>query len=122
MGRLRVDSLCGAPHPLVGPAGSIAVRCYVARGVLARTIGLLGTADLDDEEALWIAPCASVHTIGMRMAIGVAFVDADGVVIKVVERLRPGRIALCRGARGAVEARPSVLAAVRVGDALSMGL
>jgi uncharacterized membrane protein (UPF0127 family) len=39
----------------------------------------------------------------MRFAIDVVFVDRDLIVKKVVERLRPWRMAGCRGARAAVE-------------------
>jgi uncharacterized membrane protein (UPF0127 family) len=39
----------------------------------------------------------------MRFAIDVVFVDRNLVVKKVVDALRPWRMASCRGARAAVE-------------------
>jgi uncharacterized membrane protein (UPF0127 family) len=65
--------------------------------------GLLGRAGLDPDEGLLIRPTNSVHMFFMRFAIDVVFLDRDLVVKKVVERLRPWRMAGCRGARAAVE-------------------
>lgn len=104
----------------MGPPGVVAGRCHRASGGLARAVGLLGTHDLAGDEALWIEPCGSIHTIGMRIDIGAAFLDAEGAVLRVIARLVPGRIAVCRGARAVVEARPEVLAGLRAGDRLSL--
>ena len=38
-----------------------------------------------------LSKCRSVHTVGMRFAIDVAYLDANGVVLKV-SRLRRNRI------------------------------
>jgi len=107
MGRLRVDRLCGPPARLVadGPGGprELSPCCYVARSALARTIGLLATPDLADDEALWIEPCASVHTFLLRAHIGCAFLAPDGRVLRVVDPLPRGRVASARGARAVVE-------------------
>ncbi|HEB59100.1 MAG TPA: DUF192 domain-containing protein [Gammaproteobacteria bacterium] len=70
---------------------------------LERMRGLLARRPLEDDEALWIEPCPSVHTLGMRYAIDVVFIDHDGRVRKVVEALKPFRFAACRGARTTVE-------------------
>ncbi len=43
--------------------------------------------------AFVISPCRSVHTIGMKFALDVAFLDPDGVVLKVV-RMRRYRVGL----------------------------
>jgi uncharacterized protein len=107
VGRLRVDRLCGPPGRLVlegadGPT-SVAERCYLARSPLARSVGLLATPDLAADEALWLEPCASVHSVGLRARIGCAFLAADGRVLRVVDPLAPGRVASARGARAVVE-------------------
>jgi uncharacterized protein len=65
--------------------------------------GLLGRSGLEPGEGLLIRPTNSVHMFFMRFAIDVVFVDRDLVVKKVVETLRPWRMAGCRGARAAVE-------------------
>lgn len=93
-------------------------RCHVADGWLSRLVGLLGTPDLAVDEGLWIAPCASVHTWGMRIAIACAFLDAHGRVLRVVDPLPTRRAASCRGAAVVLEARAGALRAVRVGEVL----
>ncbi|MEW6582794.1 MAG: DUF192 domain-containing protein [Actinomycetota bacterium] len=121
MGAFRVDRITGPPSPLLADGRPLAARCHVARRPLARLVGLLGTPDLAADEALWITPCAGVHAIGLRAPIGVAFVDGDGVVMRVVDPLPRGRLAAVRGARAAVECRAGVLAAVRPGSRLAVG-
>lgn len=64
-----------------------------ALNATTRRKGLLGRDGLDDDHALLLAPCGSVHTIGMRFAIDVLFVGPDGRVVKIVEQLRSWRIA-----------------------------
>ncbi|QDC25918.1 DUF192 domain-containing protein [Georgenia yuyongxinii] len=75
---------------------------WVARNRAERRQGLLGTDHLDG--ALLIERCSSVHTVGMRYAIDVAFVGAAGRVRDVVTMV-PGRVGLPRPlARAVVEA------------------
>lgn len=80
---------------------------------------MLGTPDPSDDELLILLPCAAVHGVGLRCSIGVAFVDAAGVVMRVVDPL-PWRGARVRGAHAVVEARTGVLAALRPGDTISV--
>jgi uncharacterized membrane protein (UPF0127 family) len=83
-----------------------------ASTLLSRVVGGLGTAAIADGGGLWIVPCRGVHTLGMRYPIDVAFLDARGVVIGVLEGLPPNRIGrVFRGARGALELRSGILAA-----------
>jgi uncharacterized membrane protein (UPF0127 family) len=79
---------------------------------LRRARGLLGTTEAPP---LLIAPARSVHTVGMRRPIDVVFLDGDLRVVKVVERLRPWRIAGARGAVAVLEL-PAGTAGVRPGD------
>jgi uncharacterized protein len=86
------------------PDGTIACeRCRLADTAPARLRGLLGRTGLDEGEGLLIRPSNSVHMFFMRFAIDVVFLDRDLVVHKVVEMLRPWRLAGCRGARVALE-------------------
>jgi uncharacterized membrane protein (UPF0127 family) len=79
---------------------------------LSRLVGLLGTAAIAEGEGLWIVPCRSVHTLGMRYPIDVAFLDARGVVVGIQEGLPPNRVGrVYRDARGALELRAGTLAA-----------
>ena len=58
----------------------------VAADGRARRHGLLRRDGMDG--ALVLQPCRWVHTIGMRFALDVAYVDADGVVVKAVRMAR----------------------------------
>lgn len=52
----------------------------------ARARGLLGRDGI--EGALVLTPCRSVHTLGMRFAIDVAYLDEQGVVLKIAHMRR----------------------------------
>jgi uncharacterized membrane protein (UPF0127 family) len=87
-------------------------KVRTARTFLSRLVGLLGAAAIGEGEGLWIVPCRSVHTVGMRYPIDVAFLDARGVVVGILERFPPYRIGrIVHDARGALELRPGILAA-----------
>src|SRR3990172_7200886 len=109
MGRLRVDRMTGSPVVLRVDGRMMVERCYLATRPLARLVGLLATPDLSSDEAVWLEPCRSVHTYGLRAPIGAAFIGADGIVIKVVDPLPRGRVARAAGARAVVECRAGVL-------------
>jgi uncharacterized membrane protein (UPF0127 family) len=68
-----------------------------------RRKGLLGRSGLEAASALIIAPCFSIHTMFMRFAIDVVFVDEDGRVVKVVRDMTPWRIAVHPIAHAVVE-------------------
>jgi uncharacterized protein len=57
------------------------------------------------DEALRIPRCSSVHTFGMRFALDVIFLDADGRAIRVARDVPPWRLVSCRGADAVVETR-----------------
>jgi uncharacterized membrane protein (UPF0127 family) len=74
------------------------LRVRVAYSFAARLVGLLGRRMLAPDEALLLVPCNNVHTFFMRFAIDVVFVDRCGVILVVVPRLMPWRVAAARGA------------------------
>ena len=76
--------------------------------------GLLWRPALAPGQGLLIAPCNSVHTIGMRYAIDVVFLDREGRVLKVCPALKPLRMAMARGARQVIE--------LAAGEASRLGL
>lgn len=53
--------------------------------------------------ALLLAPCASVHTCGMRFALDLYWLDAAGRTLRVDRGVKPWRLRSCRGARAVVE-------------------
>ena len=94
-------------------------QCLTPRGVLrvrvadrfwTRALGLLVGKPLDLTEGLLIAPCSSIHTLGMRYAIDVVFVDGKGGVLRVCPDVRVGRMRFAPGARGVLELRAGVAA------------
>jgi len=70
----------------------LATEVGLAHTFLTRFRGLLGKTGLAPSEGLWIKPCDSIHTLGMRFAIDAVFLDRRGRVVKAVEQLRPGRL------------------------------
>jgi len=73
------------------PVGS---RVAVAESWWHRLRGLLARPRLEGEEGLLLLTCDSVHTIGMSYAIDVAFLDADGRVVRSIAALSPCRVGL----------------------------
>lgn len=88
----------------------------VTRAVRRR--GLLHRDALDPSSALMLSPCFAVHTVGMRFAIDVVFVDADGVIRRIAPDLGPWRLAVDVGARSVIELAGGAAAAhdLRRGD------
>jgi uncharacterized membrane protein (UPF0127 family) len=85
-----------------------------------RRRGLLGRDGLDSSAALILLPCFSVHTAFMRFPIDVAFVNREGVVVKIVPDLGPWKIAAAVRAHAAIEFAAGTLGArdVKAGDRL----
>ena len=82
--------------------GEVLASLEVASSVVARSRGLLGKKTY--EGAILLRRTRSVHTIGMRFAIDVAFL-ADDLAVVAVDTLKPYRIALPRrGGRSVLEA------------------
>ncbi len=88
-----------------------------------RAIGLLATQQLLPTRALWLRPCASIHTVGMRYSIDVVFLDRQGRVRKMVSQLSPFRWAACRQADSVIEFSAGVAEqlGLKVGDQLKAG-
>lgn len=100
--------------------GEVLASLEIADTARARARGLLGRDGIDG--AIYLYPCRSVHTMGMRFPIDVAFVDGDLVVLRVVQ-MRPWRLTRpCRKARGVVEAEAGSFASweLRRGDRLEV--
>jgi uncharacterized membrane protein (UPF0127 family) len=69
--------------------GEVLAALEVAANWRDRMHGLLGRNGLDG--AILLRPARSVHTMGMRFPIDVAFCDKELVVLRTV-CLRPGRV------------------------------
>ncbi len=47
--------------------------------------------------------CRSIHTFGMRFALDVFFLDAEGRVLRAELAVPPGRVLICRAADAVLE-------------------
>lgn len=74
--------------------GDVLATVELAETLGARAKGLLGREGLDGG-AILMRPARSVHTLGMRFDIDVAFCDQDMVVVATA-MLRPFRLTLPR--------------------------
>ncbi|AZM57861.1 DUF192 domain-containing protein [Streptomyces sp. WAC 01529] len=106
---------------VIGPAGSAAgitaeaaseapweIPLEIADSARARRRGLLGRAGVAG--ALLLTPASGVHTVGMRFAVDVAYLDRELRVL-AVRTMRPGRIGLPRPrARHVIEAEAGAMA------------
>jgi len=71
---------------------------------LARSRGLLGKEGLASGEGLWISPCGSIHSFGMRFAFDALFLDRNLTVVGRYDRFRRNRFSrVFWSARGVLE-------------------
>ncbi|MBU5612493.1 DUF192 domain-containing protein [Geomonas sp. Red51] len=76
----------------------------LAESFFGRLKGLLGRRELPAGRGLWIKPCSSVHTFGMRFTIDVLFLDRDMRVVAMAKTLRPNRVSpFCSQAHSVLE-------------------
>ncbi len=85
----------------------------------ARGRGLARLDELPEDHALLLEPCRSVHTIGMRFALDLLWLDAGGALVRVDVAVRPRRMRSCRRARAVIECRAG--AGERFAHALGTG-
>ena len=117
---LRQPDACW--HLVNGRTGqAVATRLHTAFESASRREGLLKQAAWPQGAALIIAPCQAVHTVGMKFAIDVVFVDRAGGVVKVRERVRPRRATGALRAFATIELPAGSLdGALRPGDTLAL--
>jgi uncharacterized membrane protein (UPF0127 family) len=98
-------------------------RAERAASMSERLRGLLGRPSLGEGAALVIERCGSVHTVGMRFALDLVFLDRQWRVVRVVLNVRPGQWMVWGGWRAArvVEAEAGRLdmSGIREGETLT---
>ena len=100
--------------------GEVLATLEVVESVGGRMRGLLGRDTV--EGAVLLRPAKSVHTVGMRFPIDVAYVDGQLSVVRTVQ-MRTWRIGRpVMKARGVIEAEAGAFAKwnLRVGDQLEV--
>ncbi len=69
--------------------GTVIASAEVAEGRRARGRGLLGRTGL--EGAFVIPRCRWVHTVTMKFPLDIAYLDAEGTIVKTI-RMTPHRV------------------------------
>jgi uncharacterized protein len=67
----------------------LADKARVADNVFTRLMGLLNRVSLEKGEALVLVPSNSIHSLFMRFAIDVIFIDKGGRVIAAQSSFKP---------------------------------
>jgi len=91
----------------------------VMRGFLERGLGLMGRRRVPPAwgQALLFPKTRSLHTVGMRFALDIAFLDGGGQVLKRLAFVPPNRAVVGPpGTRHALEAPAGTLAHLCEGD------
>jgi uncharacterized membrane protein (UPF0127 family) len=119
-GSLGAGACDAGDMPWLVMEGRVLASAELTAGRRDRARGLLGRDG--HEGALVLQRCRWVHTIGMRFPIDVAYLDADGVVLKTV-RMRQHRIGLpVPKARTVVEAEAGAFSrwGIHAGDVVEL--
>ena len=100
--------------------GRVLASAEVVNGRRDRARGLIGRDG--HEGALVLSPCRWIHTVGMRFPLDVAYVDAEGIVLRTV---RMGRFRMglpVPRARMVIEAEAGAFArwGLHVGDLVEL--
>ena len=101
----------------------LARRVRRADGFFSRMIGFLPRAAIAPDEGLWFERCGAIHTIGMRTALDVVFLDRDRRVLRSEAGVRPQRLHVgARHAHVVAEFGPGFLQAnvLQPGDELAL--
>lgn len=101
---------------------TIATDAKIADNFISRLKGLLGASRLESGGALIIRPCSSIHTLGMKFAIDVIFLDKHDKVVKIMNNMKAGRFSLAWGASYVIELPSGVADTtnIRVGDMIAI--
>jgi len=105
----------------------LATELAVADTHWTRLRGLLGLkpGQFLPGSGLWILPCHGVHSLGMRFAIDVVYLDSDRTVVYVQSGLKPWRVAPVRGKAASVLELPCGMAVetgTEVGDKIEINI
>jgi uncharacterized membrane protein (UPF0127 family) len=95
----------------------------IADTFLTRLVGLLRDRQLAQGDGLWIVPCNSIHSIGMKFNFDAIFLDKDLRVVHLMHDMKPWRISSLVFAAHSVLELPSGLiaqTATQLGDQFEM--
>ncbi len=101
----------------------LAKRVRHARTPWRRIVGWLHRSSISTDEGLLFERCGAIHTLGMRTAIDVLFLDRLRRVSDLMPNVEPGRLQVGRlAAHSVLEMGPGFIAKhdVLVGDRLAI--
>jgi uncharacterized membrane protein (UPF0127 family) len=104
---------------------TLATHVNAARSPWDRLVGWLYRSTISADEGLLFGRCAAVHTLGMRSAIDILFLDHHDRVSDVMPNVKPGRPHVGRlGAHSVLEMGPGFIDThdVRVGHVLALAM
>lgn len=70
----------------------LAWRVRRADGFVARIVGFLPRSSIAAEEGLWFEGCGAIHTLGMRTALDIVFLDRALRVVRAEADVKPQRL------------------------------
>ncbi len=83
---------------------TLATHVRVADTSLERGTGLLKDTALAEGHGLWIVPCNSIHSFGMKFIFDAIFLDKNLRVVHLVSEMKPWRISKIKfGAKTVLE-------------------
>lgn len=71
---------------------SIDLNIELAASFGKRFLGLMFRKQMPEDYALLLVPCNAIHTFSMRFPIDVVYIDTDGVIVKIEEAVKPGKV------------------------------
>jgi hypothetical protein len=97
----------------------LAEKTIFAKTFLERLKGLMFITNMEDNTALVLEPCNSIHTFFMRFPIDVIFTSKEGRVLHVIEGMKPFKISkIVKGARYAIEMPSGAAKGVKSGQCI----
>lgn len=94
-----------------------------ADSYLKRLVGLMGKPSIPQGFGLWIVPCQDIHSFFMRVEFDAVFLNKDGQVVYLMERMKPWRISkFVRGGKVVLELPADTIAqtGMQLGDELEL--
>ncbi|HUB65941.1 MAG TPA: DUF192 domain-containing protein [Candidatus Methylacidiphilales bacterium] len=64
----------------------------VADNAWTKLIGLLRDQSLEPGDGIWLKPCNSIHSFGMKFVFDAIFLDKKLRVVHLMNEMKPGRI------------------------------
>src|ERR1700761_3924074 len=95
----------------------------VADSLITRVVGLLLDKQLAHGDGLWIKPCNSIHSVGMKFVFDAIFLDKDLRVVHLMHEMKPWQISkMIWAAKSVLELPAGLIAqtATEIGDQFEM--